>query len=683
MTSSVAVDAQPYVGPRPFETRERGLFFGRDREAHEVSSLILANKLLVLYAASGAGKTSLINAGVQPLIEDELEILPTARLHSAAVSLRLSDVANVYTYTALAGWAKPRNLGKLGQATLAEFLATRPRQTDQMKMPKSRLVVFDQFEELFTTHPDRWRDREAFLLQLAHACDTQRDLRVLIAIRDDFLSRLLGFSRILPGGLKDRYALEPLRKPSAELAIVGPAEQTGRSFEPAAVNDLVQRLVTSRVDVGDSRSLEVEGEFIEPVLLQVVCRALWAALPPEVTTITTAHISELADVDSSLARFYSDAVRGAAEHGRVTERRVREWVQQKLITVAGTRGNVFVGAKTTEGLPNEVVHVLEGQLLRAEFRAGARWLEITHDSLLRPIEQSNLDFFRTVDTAQPNEALITEANYLLGKADQHLTEGDLDAALATGMNAYHIFGHADDQWGEANSLLLLGDIHRVAEEREAAIEAYSQSATLFEQYGDEYRLVHVLSAAGDLLNDAGEYEGAVRTFSRALDHLPRTQAATLYAARGTALWYDDRLNAAATDFTTALEIDPNDIATLANRAHVLTEIGQSDSALRDLDEVIRSSTDSNLVAYAYSARGYALANLDRNVDAMASFNQSLRAAPRNAWTYWRRSRVLAQQGRQGEAVRDATTALEMDDPGLTPKLRSQVEKWLRQQRSLS
>ena len=75
---------EPYVGPRPFETRDKHLFFGREREAHEISSLVFANKFFVLYAASGAGKTSLVNAGVLPLVENQLEVLPIARFQTSA-----------------------------------------------------------------------------------------------------------------------------------------------------------------------------------------------------------------------------------------------------------------------------------------------------------------------------------------------------------------------------------------------------------------------------------------------------------------------------------------------------------------------------------------------------------------------------------------------------------------------
>ena len=49
----------PYPGPRPFESEESEIFFGRAREVRELVSLITAHRVVLLYAQSGAGKTSL------------------------------------------------------------------------------------------------------------------------------------------------------------------------------------------------------------------------------------------------------------------------------------------------------------------------------------------------------------------------------------------------------------------------------------------------------------------------------------------------------------------------------------------------------------------------------------------------------------------------------------------------
>ena len=59
----------PYIGPRPFEREEQKLFFGREREISELQSLLTAHRTFLLYAASGAGKTSMLNAGLVPLME--------------------------------------------------------------------------------------------------------------------------------------------------------------------------------------------------------------------------------------------------------------------------------------------------------------------------------------------------------------------------------------------------------------------------------------------------------------------------------------------------------------------------------------------------------------------------------------------------------------------------------------
>src|ERR1700683_3313867 len=96
----------PFVGPRPFELADRHLFFGRDREAYEVSSLVLANRLFVLYAMSGAGKTSLDNARGLPLVQGELEALHTARYLVSDPS-DAGDAANVYTRAVLSCWTEP------------------------------------------------------------------------------------------------------------------------------------------------------------------------------------------------------------------------------------------------------------------------------------------------------------------------------------------------------------------------------------------------------------------------------------------------------------------------------------------------------------------------------------------------------------------------------------------------
>ena len=56
-------DDGPYVGPRPFDREDRARFFGRDHEARMLRVARRRAPLVLLYAASGAGKTSLLERG--------------------------------------------------------------------------------------------------------------------------------------------------------------------------------------------------------------------------------------------------------------------------------------------------------------------------------------------------------------------------------------------------------------------------------------------------------------------------------------------------------------------------------------------------------------------------------------------------------------------------------------------
>lgn len=59
----------PYVGPRSFRTGEK--MYGRERETLELLDLVIAERIVLLYSPSGAGKTSLIQAALVPKLQEE------------------------------------------------------------------------------------------------------------------------------------------------------------------------------------------------------------------------------------------------------------------------------------------------------------------------------------------------------------------------------------------------------------------------------------------------------------------------------------------------------------------------------------------------------------------------------------------------------------------------------------
>jgi hypothetical protein len=379
----------PYVGPRPFDREERARFFGRGHEARALASLIVAHRVVLLYAASGAGKTSLLNAGVIPSLEDDddFEVFPPVRLRGLADPL---ESGNPYVENLLGNLARGAGDDDPPEPTLAAFLAARPRRCAHADLPAPRALVIDQFEELFTLYPERWQQRAGVFDQLREALEQDPLLRVVLAIREDFIAQLDRYADLVPTRLRARMRLEPLRRPAALEAIALPLAGEARSFSPGVAEQLVDDLLKVRIHTFRDESIETPGEFVEPVQLQVVCRTLWSSLPPEVQEIGEDDLARIGSVAEVLSNYYGEAVRAAAAAGGVSEYQLRERLEAAFVTAVGTRGTVVGGGERIAGIPKAAIDELEARhLVRAEWRAGARWYELTHDSLIRPIVSSN------------------------------------------------------------------------------------------------------------------------------------------------------------------------------------------------------------------------------------------------------------------------------------------------------
>jgi WD40 repeat protein len=387
-------EAQPFVGPRPFKREDAPFFFGRDREGNELLSLIISHAEVLLYAQSGAGKTSLINAKLWNLLEDEdLEVLPVTRVQGPPTSaLPRSKIKNIYVFNALVRWLPPTTeIKEVGEKSLREVLEQREHALDQDGLPKPFVAIFDQFEELFTAYPECWEQRRDFFQQLREALDALPRMRVLFAMREDYLGGMEPYAAIMPEKLRVRFHLENLRKQQAIEAIENPLTRGPRKrrFASGVAERLAEELMKVEVEAPGGHTESVIGEFVEPVQLQVVCERLWRDLKPEDTEITLAHL-ETISVEKALLSFYEESIQTVADKTAIAEQTLRSWFEKKMITPAGTRGIAFRGETETEGLPNEAVDALDKlHLIRSELRGGGKqWYELMHDRFIDAIQTS-------------------------------------------------------------------------------------------------------------------------------------------------------------------------------------------------------------------------------------------------------------------------------------------------------
>lgn len=402
-TATLVSRSNPYVGPRAFRTGEK--LYGRDRETAEMLDLIIAERIVLLYSPSGAGKSSLLNAALIPELEKQgFVVLPPMRVNQEPPpAATLDEAFNRYVFSAMASLedavdAKERfSDNELATLRFPAYVE-KYRQRAQRLNPDSDgrapyVLLFDQMEEILTADPTDRDAKQEFFIQVGE-CLRDRGIYALFAIREDFVAGLDPYLRPVPTRLGNRYRLDLLSAEASIHAIREPAAAQGVEFQLEAARGLADELRRVRIQQADGTTAEQPGLYVEPVQLQVVCRRLWMQIPGGSQQITLEDVAKSGDIDTALSAYYATQVAIAASETGTSERAIREWVNTRLITVQGLRGQVQMAPEASEGLKNETIWFLERlRIVRAEKRGGITWFELAHDRLIEPVRDDNERWF--------------------------------------------------------------------------------------------------------------------------------------------------------------------------------------------------------------------------------------------------------------------------------------------------
>lgn len=529
----------PYVGPRAYQAGET--LYGRDREIRDLLDLLVAERIVLLHSPSGAGKSSLVQAGLVPrLQEDRFLVLPVVRVNlEPPENLPAQEKFNRYVFSALLSLeeAIPEEqrlpLEELAGLSLSAYLdlhraASTAKQTAAGEPPSSsEVIIFDQFEELLTTAPTDQPSKVVFFEQVGAAL-RNRSRWALFSMREDYLAALTPYLRPVPTRLENTFRLDLLTAEAARQAIQNPPRQQDVIFEDAAAQKLIVDLRMVHVQNPDGSMEEQPGPYVEPVQLQVVCYRLWQNLASDDQEISLEDVAKVGDVSQSLAEYYAERVAEIASRSGVKERAIRAWFDEQLITENGIRSQVLMQPDASSGLPNSAIRMLQdAHLVRSEKRRGTTWFELTHDRLIRPIRQSNAAWFQANLSMLQRQADLWQKE---NRSDHLLLR---DAALASA-----------NQWAAANAEELTTveqDFLRACQEADQRAQeerVRQEQAIKLQEQARSARLLRFLLLLASLAAVAALLFAASAIFSRqradALALERDQQAGTAQANAGTA-----------------------------------------------------------------------------------------------------------------------------------------------------
>ncbi|HEY7904280.1 MAG TPA: hypothetical protein VIH36_12560 [Casimicrobiaceae bacterium] len=399
--TEVSIDPEhPWLGLASFTEAMGAYFFGRDDEVAELARRVQRKPLTLLFGQSGLGKTSILRAGLVPRLRAIGYCPVYVRIDYAAASPPPSEQikAAVMRATERAGtWTRPGSA--VAGESLWEFFHHREDVLhDDAGRPVVPLLIFDQFEEIFTLAQgdDAGRRRAAaFVEDLAdlvenrppHALEsrmeedesvaerfdfTRGDYRVLIALREDYLAHLEALKGAMPSITQNRMRIARMTGAQAHAAVVGP----GKALVTEDVAASIVRFVGGNADL--------EHAEVEPSLLSLICRELNAARIAQGRAEISADLLA-GSRDTILTEFYERALADQPQA-------VRRFIEDELLTESGFRESLaeerVQKAFAAAGAPGALGTLVDRRLLRIEERLDLRRVELTHDVLCSVVRAS-------------------------------------------------------------------------------------------------------------------------------------------------------------------------------------------------------------------------------------------------------------------------------------------------------
>jgi len=328
--SAAAVPKVPYRGIKEFRYIDEPIFFGRKDELRELLRLVVMYRGVLLFGDSGAGKSSLINAGLLPAAVKEQFAPERVRIQP-----KLGEefiVERIPTTVDGEGPFLPslfEGTGRRVTVSASEFA----KKVTRADASLCTLLVFDQFEELVTLSEQAVREgsdpvtieqvRKGIIATLMNLLrGDEINLKMLFVFREDYYAKLSRFFAGYPNLNDHFFRLEALHADDLPAIIRHPFGESGIAFErplPEAV----------MADLEAEFRERTKTDLVSLTEVQIACLRLWSSKDPT-ALLKAQHVNGL------LESYFSEAT----ESIRSSLRPAAVAILVRLVTSSGTRNVV-------------------------------------------------------------------------------------------------------------------------------------------------------------------------------------------------------------------------------------------------------------------------------------------------------------------------------------------------------
>ncbi|MEW2417264.1 XRE family transcriptional regulator [Streptomyces sp. NPDC046866] len=238
--------AVPYAGLSAFRAEDADRFFGRERLVEDLLAALARHRVVALVGASGAGKSSLLHAGLLPRLAADAQVHvltpgphPLDRLRRALGPGGEAGGPGPVPGPGAEPGAEPRSGSAYAQASGPGYRPGWEPGPEGRVGSGEVVVVLDQFEEVFTVCADA-AERERFIAALVGpARRAGSRCRVVLGVRADFYAHCTRHAPLVPVLRDAQVVVGPMTAAELRRAVVEPARRAGLTVEGALQATLV------------------------------------------------------------------------------------------------------------------------------------------------------------------------------------------------------------------------------------------------------------------------------------------------------------------------------------------------------------------------------------------------------------------------------------------------------------
>lgn len=408
---------QKYLGITPYDENESFEFVGRTEEIWALYDRIYRNDYTVYYAASGEGKSSLIRAGLLPILRrrdyfpiyivfDDQELNDSSSIFNVIDNrIRIEELKHGVTFEQ-SSWSKMR-FNEEQSAILEKYTWWKLRNYCFKKGDKELkpFYIFDQFEEVFTKATYEWTDNFFSWLEdistdyvpdslkdIISSMDiyipTQKNFKALFSFRTEYLGDLDYWcvqKHFLPSLQDNRMCLKPLTPKGAMEVIDLNKEALGVYTEK-----IIQGCTEPGVKNGNNNQ-----PCVYALILSVVCQTLSSVSDRErLLILDNLSNNREGAIDDVLLNFYKKKLKEAGLDILKDEHIIAE-IEDALVNENGKRNRRETNEKSLQPLSKWIERLCEkdnGLLKiigsRKEDGKIVKTVEFPHDRLCKAIDSS-------------------------------------------------------------------------------------------------------------------------------------------------------------------------------------------------------------------------------------------------------------------------------------------------------